>query len=110
LFSTKRYGGWGLWLRDAGRGPQEIAKIGKIAKIAEIENHGIARNRRHRKSKSLTTVNTDDTDQKPIDLVSGDLVIAKQQCPTADLCGPEKAKAKTKPECISSQPHGKIIF
>ena len=32
LFSTKRYGGVGAWLRDAGRGPQEIAKIAKIAK------------------------------------------------------------------------------
>jgi hypothetical protein len=34
LFSTKLYGGWVLWLKDAGRGPWEIA-----------DNR---RNRRHR--------------------------------------------------------------
>ena len=38
LFSTKLYGGWGLWLKDAGRGAQKIAKIAKIAGIAKIEN------------------------------------------------------------------------
>jgi len=38
LFSTKRLWGVGAWLRDTGRGPQEIAKIAKIAGIAKIEN------------------------------------------------------------------------
>jgi len=48
-FQQKPLWGVGGWLRDTGRGPQEIAKIAKIAKHCRNWKANLATdNRRHR--------------------------------------------------------------
>jgi hypothetical protein len=37
LFATKRLPPGGVWLKDAGRGPQNIAKIAGIAKNWQLK-------------------------------------------------------------------------
>src|SRR5215472_11845929 len=56
-FQQNAYGGVGLWLRDAGRGPWR-------AKRAYRRNRRDRRHRRNRKSKTSPRIHTDDTDRK----------------------------------------------
>jgi hypothetical protein len=61
LLSTKRPGGWGIWLKDAGRGlraEHAIAEIAVIADIADIARDRKTKNFYHRTLTQRTRRNT----------------------------------------------------